>query len=137
MSFVKINGDSNAIFKNLEQQFESYQVKTKITTRTFQIFWMERWRDINIITIKSKFLSLIAWIDPNLTICYNRSKTQKFNMDYNFWSGIALADSHSKHILIILVVDSQNFRKLHINGFLNLNEIRTEHRRYNTLLIKR
>ena len=33
-------------------------------------------------------------------------------MDYNFYSRILLADAHSKHILIILVTDSQNFRKL-------------------------
>ena len=33
-------------------------------------------------------------------------------MDYNFHSRILLADAHSKHILIILVTDSQNFRKL-------------------------
>ena len=58
-------------------------------------------------------------------------------MDYNFHSRIPLAGAHSKHILIILVIDSQNFRKLHMNDFLNLNEMRTEHRRYNMLLIKR
>ena len=58
-------------------------------------------------------------------------------MDYNFHSRIPLADAHSKHILIILVIDSQNFRKLHINDFLNLNEMRTEPRRYNMILIKR
>ena len=58
-------------------------------------------------------------------------------MDYNFHSRIPLAEPHSKHILIILDNDSRNFRKLHLNDFLNLNEMRTEHRRYNTLLIKR
>ena len=59
-------------------------------------------------------------------------------MDYNrVHSRIPLVDAHTKHILIILVTDSQNFRKLHMNDFLNLNEIRTERRRYNTLLIKR
>ena len=46
-------------------------------------------------------------------------------MDYNFHSRIPLADAHSKHILIILVIDSWNFRKLHMNDFLNLNEMRT------------
>ena len=33
-------------------------------------------------------------------------------MDYNFHSRILLADTPSKHILIILVTDSQNFKKL-------------------------
>ena len=90
-----------------------------------------------IIKSKSKFLSSIAWIDPNLPTCYNISETQKFNMDYNFHIRIPLAGAHNKHILIILVIDSRNFRKLHVNDLLNLNEMRTEHKRYNTLLIKR
>ena len=34
-------------------------------------------------------------------------------MDYNFHNTIPLADAHDKHILIILVIDSQNSRKLH------------------------
>ena len=33
-------------------------------------------------------------------------------MDYSFYSRILLADAHSKHILITLVIDSQNFRNL-------------------------
>ena len=33
-------------------------------------------------------------------------------MDYSFYSSILLADAHSKHILIILVIDSQNLRTL-------------------------
>ena len=33
-------------------------------------------------------------------------------MDYNFHSGILLGDAHSKHILIILLIDWWNFRKL-------------------------
>ena len=33
-------------------------------------------------------------------------------MDYNFYRRILLADAYSKHILIILVTDSQNVRKL-------------------------
>ena len=89
------------------------------------------------IILKFKFLSSTAWIDPNLSLCYNISETQKFNMDYNFQNRIPLADARSKHILIILVIDSRNFRKLHMNDFLNLNEMRTEHRRCNTLLIKK
>ena len=32
-------------------------------------------------------------------------------MDYNFHNRILLFDAHRKHILIILVIDSQNFRK--------------------------
>ena len=68
----------------------------------------------------------------NLPIYYDISKTQKFNMNYNFQSRIPLADAHSKHILIILVIDSRNFRKLHMNGFLNLNEMRTQKIKYAT-----
>ena len=33
-------------------------------------------------------------------------------MDYNFHSRILVADAHRKHILIMLVTDSRNFRKL-------------------------
>ena len=33
-------------------------------------------------------------------------------MDYNFHNRILLFDAHRKHILIILLIDSQNFRKL-------------------------
>ena len=33
-------------------------------------------------------------------------------MDYNFHNRILLFDAHRKHILMILVIDSQNFRKL-------------------------
>ena len=33
-------------------------------------------------------------------------------MDYNFHSGILLGDGSSKDILIIVVIDSWNFRKL-------------------------
>ena len=45
----------------------------------------------------------MAWIDPNLSICYGIYELPKCNT--NFRGRILLADAHSKHILIILVVD--------------------------------
>ena len=84
-----------------------------------QTFWKDRWRgrqkwllplNINITIFKTELLSSIAWIDPKLQIRYGTSKLPKFNT--NFRSRILLADAHSKHTLIILVVYSQNFRKL-------------------------
>ena len=33
-------------------------------------------------------------------------------MDYNVYYGVVLGDAHSKHIFLILVIDSLNFRKL-------------------------
>ena len=48
-----------------------------------------------------------------LPICCDISKSPKLNLITNFRSRILLAAAHSKHILTILVVDSQNFRKLH------------------------
>ena len=86
---------------------------------TLQIFWMERrwgWKKwlislkINITILKSKLLSPIARINLSLSRCYNKSNPQKFNMDYNFHR-ILLTDAYSKHILILLVIYSQNFRK--------------------------
>ena len=57
-------------------------------------------------------LSAITRIGPSLPICYDISETPKFHKDYNFHSGIILGDAHSKHIIIILVIDSWNFREL-------------------------
>ena len=56
-------------------------------------------------------MSSMAWIHLSLPICYDISETPKFHMDYNLHSGILLDDAHSNHILIILVLDSWNFRK--------------------------
>ena len=66
---------------------------------------------INIIILKSKLLSPIARINLSLPRCYNKSNRQKFNMDYNFHRTL-LTDAYSKHILILLIIYSQNFRKL-------------------------
>ena len=102
-------------------------------------FAEERWRgrqkwlhrlNINITILKSKFLSSRAWIDPNLPKCYNISKNPKCNMDYSFHSRILLADAHSKRILITLVIDSQNFRKLQK---FERDEDRTQNRKSNSL----
>ena len=65
-----------------------------------------------------------------MPIWYNISKIPKFNMDYNFHSRILLADAHSKHILITLVIDSQNFRKLQK---FERDEDRTQNRKSNSL----
>ena len=51
-------------------------------------------------------------------------------MDYNFHSRILLADTHSKHIIITLVTDSQNFRKLQK---FERDEDRTQNRKSNSL----
>ena len=110
---------------------------------TLKIFSMERWRGrqkcllpLNInITIKSILLSWIAWINPNLPICYNISEPQYFNMDSNFYWSL-LTDAHSKHILIILVKYPQNFRRLQewFSEF-KWDENRTKTRKSNRLLI--
>ena len=82
-------------------------------------------------------LSSITWIDTNLPICYGIFETPKFHMDYNFYSGILLGDAHSKHILIILLIDWWNFRKLQewFSEF-EWDEDRTQNRKSNSLLIK-
>ena len=106
---------------------------------------MERWRgwqkwllplNINIAILNSKLKSSIAWINPNLPICYNISKPQKFNMDYIFHRAL-LTDAHSKHILILLVIYSQNLRKFHewFSEF-EWDENRTQKRKSIRLLIK-
>ena len=111
-----------------------------------QIFWMERWRNwrkwllplnIDITILKSKLLGSIVRINPNLPICCNISKPQKFNMDYNFHRTL-LTDVHSKHILITLVIYSQNFRKLQewFSKF-EWDENRTQKKKSNWLLIKK
>ena len=111
-----------------------------------QIFWMERWRgwqkwllplNINITILKSKLPSSIVLINLNLAICYNVSKPQKFNIDYNFHRTL-LTDAHSKHILITLVIYSQNFRKLQewFSKF-EWDENRTQKKKSNWLLIKK
>ena len=59
-------------------------------------------------------------------------------MDYSFHIRIPLADAHSKHICIILVIDSQNLRKLH--GWPSgseRDENITQKRKSNKPLIKR
>ena len=117
-----LNGDNKTIFKiwnnsvswvirSLNQNYHIYW--------TFQTFWKERWTDrqkwllplnINTTIFKTELLISIAWIDPNFPICYDIFKPQRFNT--NFRSRILFADAHSKHILMILVVDSYNFGKL-------------------------
>ena len=53
-------------------------------------------------------------------------------MDYNFHSRIVLADAHSKYILIILVIHSQNFRKLtELFSEFEQDENRTQKRKSN------
>ena len=54
-------------------------------------------------------------------------------MDYSFHSRILSADAHSKHILITLVIDSQNLRKF----YRNLNEMKTGHRIENPIVYQK
>ena len=117
-----LNGDNKTIFKIWNNSLSLVILSSNPNYHiywTLQIFWEERWRGrqkwllllkINITIFKTELLSSIAWIDPNLPICYGISKPPKFNT--NFRCRIILADAHSKHILIILVIDSRNFRKL-------------------------
>ena len=82
--------------------------------------------------LATKLLCSIPWIYPNFPICYDISKPPKFYMDYNFHSRIVLADAHSKYILIILVIHSQNFRKLtELFSELEQDENRTQKRKSN------
>ena len=64
-------------------------------------------------------------------------ETSKFHMDHNFYSGILLGDAHSKHILIILLTDWWNFRKLQawFSAF-EWDEDRTLNKKPNSPLIK-
>ena len=58
-------------------------------------------------------------------------------MDYNFYRGILLGDAHSKHILIILLIDWWNFRKLQEWFFaFEWDEDRTQNRKPNSVPIK-
>ena len=82
-------------------------------------------------------LSSIAWINLNFPICNNISKPQKFNIDYNFHRTL-LTNTHRKHILFLLVLYSENFRKLQELLFeYEWNESRTQKRKSIRLLIKR
>ena len=47
-------------------------------------------------------------------------------MDYTFYSEVLLHDAHSKHIRIILAIIN-GILESYKNGFLNLNEMNTEH----------
>ena len=119
---------------------------------TLQKFWkvrndteilncIQKWLlplNINTTILKYKVLSSITWTDPSLPICYDLSETLKFRMDYNFFCGILYGDSHSKHILIILVINSWNFRKLQewFSEF-EWDEDRTQNRKSNNYWLKR
>ena len=145
-----LNGDNKTISK-IWNNSESWVILSSNQNYhiywTLQIFWMERWRgrqkqllplNINITIFKTKLLNPMAWIDPNLSICCGIYELPKFNT--NFRGRILLADADSKHILIILVVDldSQNFRKLQ-EWFSESerDENMTQKRKSNRLLMKR
>ena len=51
-------------------------------------------------------------------------------MDYTFHSEVLLHDAHSKHVLIILAIIN-GILESYKNSFLNLNEMKTEHRTEN------
>ena len=76
---------------------------------TLQKFWKERYRDwwkITITCVKlHELISVCHYAKTNL-------KPQNFTfIIYNFQGRILRGDAHSKHILIILVIDSWNFRQ--------------------------
>ena len=114
---------------------------------TLQKVWKERSRDwqklllplnINTIILKSRLLRSIIWVDLSLPICYDVSEIPKLHMDYNFHSGILFGNTHSKHILIILIIHSWNFKKmLEWSSEFEGDEDRTRNRKSNSLLMKR
>ena len=58
-------------------------------------------------------------------------------MDYNFYCRIPLDNAHSKHILIILLIDWRNLRKLpEWFSVFQWDEDRTQNRTFNSLRIK-
>ena len=145
-----LNGDNKTIFKicnnslskvilssNQNYIYWTYNHNYNHIYWTLVTFWKERWRgrqkwllplNVNITIFKIELRSSIVWIDPNLPICYGISKPLKFNT--NFRSTILLADAHSKHIF------SSYWSQIHIcyrNNFLNLNEMRTWHRKENPM----
>ena len=84
-------------------------------------------------TLISPSLKLNCWAQLRelIPICqYATTYINPQNLTWmiNFRSRILLADAYSKHILIILTVDSQNFRKF-LEWFLNLSELGTWNRR--------
>ena len=59
-------------------------------------------------------------------------------MDYNFHNRILLFDAHRKHILIILVIDLQNFRKLQeLFSEFQRDDNKNSEKKSSRLLIKR
>ena len=84
---------------------------------TLQTFWRERWRDCFHWTLISSPLRLNCWAQLRelIPICqYATAYLNPQNLTWitNFRCWIPLADANSKHILMILVINSQNFRKL-------------------------
>ena len=64
-----------------------------------------------------------------------QSENPKVHKDYNFHCRIILGDTNSKHILIILVIDSWDFRELQ-ELFSESEKERTQNRKSKSLLIK-
>ena len=100
-----LNGVDKTIFRYLEQQFESGDTKLKPKLPHILNFTnlmegeMKR---------KTKSLSCKAQLRELILICQCATSylnPQNLTWITNFHSRILLADVHSKHILIILVVD--------------------------------
>ena len=137
--------------KNLEQQFELSHTKaqTKITTYNELCKHFGR-RDEEADkngcfhwTLTSPSLKLNCWAQLRVLtpiFLYAMAYLNRHNLTWitNFRSRILLADAHCKHNLIILVADSQNFRKLQewFSEF-EWDESRTQKRKSNRLLIKK
>ena len=119
------HGGNKTIFKNLEQEFESSHTKLKPKLPHIlnfaNILEGERKRQTKMTAFTEyqydPSLSLNCWAQLcELISIYQYAKTylnpKNLTWINNFHSRIILSDAHSKHILLILVIDSQNFRKL-------------------------
>ena len=94
-------------------------------------------------TLISPSLKLNCWahLYELIPICqYATTYLNPQNLTWitNFRSRILLADAHKKHILIILVVDSQNFRKLQEWFYeFERDENMTQKRKSNSLIVSK
>ena len=138
-----LNGDNKTIFKIWSNSLSKVILSSNQNYHiywTLQIFWKERWRgwqkwllpqNVNITIFKIELLNSIAWIDPSLPICYGISKPPKFNT--NFCRRILLADAHSKHTFSSYWLQIHIISESYRNDFLNLNKMRTWHRKENPM----
>ena len=128
---------------------ESYWAQTKITTHN-ELHKYFGGRDEETDkngcfhwTLISLSWSLNCWgqLHESIPICqYATTYLNPQNLTWinNFFGRVWLLDAHSKHIHIILVIDSQDFRKLQeCFSEFERDENITQNRKSNRLLIKR